>query len=461
MPNSITANVIRRHLHSIVALLALAVGSVFTPPIAAQTSSYGAEGELWSTRVGRYDDLFPAGNEVAGRNTVMSLERRSREGLETWLVPNTAGARAEEAPALVVEPTSGQVFLLWATRQGEEVAELQLTSFDGEHFGEVIEISGNTANGKTPPRLVVVRDEGREEGTTRTTVHVTWSEHEDGEDHAYYAPVILVEGEYLGWNPVVRLDSLGADPEAAGAVTATALRRPILESGTESSVVIGVPRREGSRLLTLRARSLPSELLRLADDARSHISVVGARTPDDSILSIAEEARSHISVVGARFHRGVIDYIAEQTYLEILAYGAELGPDDGEELGQQVWQRVVDSGSSLLGNERSSEELDCSVLNLGKDGPITLLDDPSDTLHQLELCTVSEHEMPELTGTLGEEPVVILSNNGRRKLIAWTVEDGLRYSLRLVDGWAEPRQAAIGDMDIDAALDLLRSSIRE
>ncbi len=442
-------------LRTLVLVLGLVVAVLGTSsaPALGQTAAISSDGTLYQVRRGKYRDLFPElEHSVPGRFRVLALDVVSGEQRVRWLVPGSEDEDPETTPAVVVEPDSGAAYLLWASEDEWGNGAFHLVGFDGEQWGEPFEVSGNTGAVKGAPQLAVTRDE-YSEGTVRTVVHLLWWEKTAEQDEeVFYSPIVLLGGEYLGWNPVLLLDAMADESATPSGDQLGLFRAPSLESGTDGrTVVVGLPERTASQLLTMRIRVLPRVLLDLADEARSHITVVGARTTEGTILSLAEQARSHVTVVGLRLHEGLIDYIASRVYMKILAFGATYTSEDIGEIGQRVHDEVIAAGASILGNELSDEELPCRIFDLGASP------EQAEPEHQVELCVVTRRNVPETGGPVR----LYVSEDATRTLVTWRTDNGeLHYRQSEGDTWSEESVAPTEDGDIERALEILRAVIR-
>lgn len=421
----------------------------------SSVATFGDEGELFEVLEGSYGSLFPGGYDAASESPVLAIRHTPAAGQsQLFLVPNTDGPELDRDPVIVHE--TGQLFLLWSSGLDAAPSELNLVAFDGQDFGEVIEVSGNPSKLKGKPRFAVTRDPYGDGALapTRTIVHLLWWEDAADSVAVLYTPVVLVEGEYLGWNPVVTLDSfdLNADDPA---LESRLFRAASIERGTDGrTVVIGLPQQRTSRLLTLRMRVLPWTLVKVADDARSQIVGIG-RSGAGSILKVADAARSQIVGIG-RMHQGVLDYVADEVYFKMLSYGASYDESDVEALGALGWQTTLLAGASILGNGLRNAELPCSTLFLG--------DEPTQqigTSHQIEVCLASDRALPSTPPDL--EHTVFVSETGENVLVAWTGAEGatVHYQESLAEDWSQEATVSTGsELSIEKALQLLSQQVR-
>ena len=267
-----------------------------------------------------------------------------------------------------------------------------------------------------------------------------------------------MEGNYIGWNPVVALNQFEAhtpeseSPLAANHRNLSLYKAANVELGSDGrTVVVSLPQYEKERLQSLRMHVLPASLNVLADEVRSHIIGAG-RGHRASILGLGDEVRSHIIGAGVTLHPGVLEYIAEKVYIEILGYGGTFDPEDLGEIADRAWISTLESGGSLLSGTEATD-LPCNLLHVGHDG-----EGRSD--HQVEICLMSDRPVPE-TGTGGHS--LLLSESGLETMVVWKdVEGNLHYvESDGPTGWAEPRALSIGEtLSFARALGALRSQAR-
>jgi hypothetical protein len=202
-------------------------------------------------------------------------------------------------------------------------------------------------------------------------------------------------------------------------------------------------------------RVLPEPLLRLADDIRARIVLIGRESDGrSSMLRIADEIRARIVLIG-RMHRGVREHIASKTYASLLSFGASYGPDDAEQIADLGWLSVIESGASILGNGLREGDLPCSILYLG-DSPAQMVG----SQHQVEICLTADRPVPE---TNRRRPhAIFVSETGEEAVVAWGGEGGaLHFRQSEGEGWSEVETVNAGGLiSAEKALRLLRQTIR-
>ena len=429
------------------------------PAASQELSSFGSDGELIEVLAGRYDTLFGDRTDALPDSEVLALQiTRSGEPAQRLLIPGSEGAAPDEPWALVGD--DGQRFLLWSTRDELGVSRLNLIGFDGSDWTDLIEVTGDPSLRKGPPRLSVTRDAYGSSvlSAARTVAHLIWWE-EDGAGDTFvrYSPVVFVGGDYLGWNPVVDLAAFDANPALEDPVANERLYEAAsVASGVDiRSVVAALPRHRSGRLLTLQMRVLPEPLLRIAEDIRARIVLIGRSTEErSSMLRIADEIRARIVLIG-RMHRGVREYIASKTYASLLAYGASYVPEEAEQIGDLGWLSVIESGASILGNGLREGDLPCSILYLG-DSPAEMVGSE----HQVEICLTSDRPAPETDPRRPHS--IFVSETGEEALVAWEGEDGaLHFRESAGESWSEVQTVNTGGLvSAEKALRLLRQTVR-
>lgn len=412
--------------------------------------AFGNEGELFHVKAGTYAELFAkeaGAGELPPATPVLALEVVAAEGsVKRWLVPGSEGPSVDRLSATVYERESGRLFLLWDSKIAPTLSRLNLVGFGDGAWTEVVEISGDPLPLKGDPRLAVTRDsydvtgfgqEGLADPLTRTVLHVVWWEESPGVDQVYYAPVIFLNGEFLGWNPVVALNDYDTSAPLDVPSEGTPLfELPVVDSGTDfRSVVVAMANPATGRFLTLEVRVLPAVLSILANSTVQEILEIGNDLEDGSIQSLAGAAKGHIVGMGARLHAGVRSYLAERAALQIQLFGERFTRDDLPVIAKEVRGVLVDEGASFLGREFRGFDYGggCGSLHLALDPSLD-----EQYLHELEICVVSDRPLPEVGGAA---TTVIVSEAGEEALVAWVEGDALLYRQSTAAGWSQVRTA--------------------
>ncbi|HVS15454.1 MAG TPA: hypothetical protein VMV46_16135 [Thermoanaerobaculia bacterium] len=439
-------------------LLLLAATLPATARSQVPLSAFGADGELIEVLAGRYADLFGERTDALPDSEVLALEITAPGAApERLLIPGTENEAPDQAWALVGD--AEQQFVLWSTRNTFGESVFQLVGFDGESWTDLIEISGDPTPRKSPPRLSITRDAYGSSvlSAPRTVVHLLWWEDDRGEAVARYTPVIFVGGSYLGWNPVVDLGAFDGNQAATESLGSDELYRAAdLDSGADvRSVVVALPRQRSGRLLTMQMRVLPEPLLKLADEIRARIVLIGrAADGRGSMLRLADEIRARIVLIG-RMHQGVREYVADKAYAALLSYGVSYVPEEAQQVADLGWLSVIQAGASILGNGLRDTSLPCSILYLGGD-PTQMVG----SRHQVEICLTSDRPVPETEP--GREHTIFVSESGEEALVAWEGEDGaLHFRESDGEGWGDAQTVNVGGLTSrEKALRILRQSVR-
>ena len=183
------------------AILALTFGSgvlqaADSPPV------LGKSGDVYQVATGTYGDLFPDGSQASADAEVLRLEARRGSGtVEHHVVPGSESDDSDRTPSLFFDATTGRLYVVWSSSNASTLTRINLASFDGGLWSETIEVSGNIYSEKSAPRLAVTHDRFElaggtaGESSTRTVLHVVWSEDTTDGEKVMYAPVVLVDGE--------------------------------------------------------------------------------------------------------------------------------------------------------------------------------------------------------------------------------------------------------------------------
>ena len=424
----------RRLELSLAAVLTLATAAL--PLSAAQHSAvFGRAGEVYKVRAGSYGELFPNGQATAANDSVLAVDI-ARPGAVTQrvLVPDSSGAAVDEEPSLFFDDPSGSLYLIWQARSAGNLAQIVLDRFDGTSWSDVTEISGAPAPLKGRPQLAVTRMTYRavagEAEHTITTLHVIWWEEGQPVEAAYYTPVVLEDGVYLGWNPVFRLNDIDRSDfaEDGDPSTRALFRSPAMDSGRDaSSVVLGFANPRTARLVTMEFAALPLELSRLGDEVRSHI--IGAGTYD--LGQIAGAVRSHIIGAGSVAHASVLSYLADQAVARILN-ATGLAALDLRWLADDVRSHIIGAGAEALLANR---------LDPGKPTSIRLIELPSSPdsglpSHLIALRAVTARPLPAVDSN---DVTVHVSATGEGVLVTWWDGRRLHYRESDGDGWTDVR----------------------
>lgn len=452
-------------------LLAMALGLALAGPVAAGPArdvSVGGDGELYVVREGAYGELFPEQGLADPGNSALALDvTRPDASSERFLVPETETAYVDDSASILFEDESETLYLLWQTKINVIHSRLNLIGFREGEWTEPIEISGNPFGWKSSPQLAVTRDtfrtdepDGSPRTWQRTVVHLIWWEEGAGfEPLVYYSPVVLLDGVYTGWNPVLRLDELevAAEVDVFSMLNHPLARVPRIESGRNGqSVAIGFVHPQTGALATVTAEILPGEFGFIADRVRHQIIEIGRESQPDQPGSLAEKVRHQIIEIGNRLglHPSVPSYAAQLAGSEIE--GAAAG-EDPVSLADKVRHQIIEIGARMTdrGYDRGRTTRKLQVLetqNAEADGV------PPPNL--IRLILASARPAP---ATGDGENAMFLSKDGREVVVSWQEEGGgVYYRESRGEGWSGVRSLSLGDdLDRSRALQILEQRADE
>lgn len=426
-------------------LFALGVLVAGSAAAAERQAALGGGGEVYTVAAGSYGTLFAGGAAAAADDTVLALDvARPDAAVERLLVPKTAGGEVEDSPALVYEEASDSLFLVWRSIVNQIHPVLYLASFKDGEWGEVIEVVGNPFAAKSAPQLAVTRDEfrfaggdGVERSVRRTVLHLVWWEAGGDGDKVNYAPILLLNGAYVGWNPIYSLGELDrpAVETTIGGVTEQLLQAPRVQAGrNDHSVVVSFANPATGRLLVVEASLLAGELSALADGLKAHLIGGGFKLTADA-GTVADELRAHINSGGYRLHRGVLTFIGDDLKAHLIGGGFKHGSKSA--LAAAVRARVIEAGAGVLEHgvqaataaATAGEPAAQRIEELVQDGqtptagPVSLL----------QLRVLANRPAPHT----GAAPTTIYSSvDGRANTIAWVMGPEIRYIETQGAGWS-------------------------
>lgn len=413
-----------------VGVLSLGGPALGAPALAAQPQQLvlGSDGTVYRLLEGAYGDLFPEGGETHADHPVLALDVQRAEGVtERWLVPGTESVDPEGSSSVVLERNLG-VYVLWETLFNGLHPQLHLTSFDGVEWSEVIEISNGPFSYKGSPQLEVTREHGRNaDEPDRTVLHVTWWEESGGAVLKRYAPIIIQDGSYIGWSPVIGLGGLlAADPEAELYDVPGLEHVLTLRSGkNERTVMVGFLNPSTHRLSAVEIEVLPGALGSLADGARAHIVILGSSVKTHGEL--AQGVKEKLLELGHDFHQATLSYIAGEVAARVAESPDELTLQGIESIADQARAHIVILGSQF-GPDGLVNAGEPQILEIGQSsaggGPF----------HYVKVSVVADLEAPEVGGPAE----LILSESGQSMILSWEEEGAIHYLENIEEGWSEP-----------------------
>lgn len=455
--------------------LTLGLGLAALPAAASHgEATLGSEGEIYMVRTGTYGDLFSGSSRYDRKTPVLALDIvRPDVPVERLLVPDTENEAVESMPSLLFEETTGTAFLVWESRINYHPI-LMLSGFDGTTWSKPIMIVSNPFADKTSPDVAITHDTYEEPGQDgkplvhhRTILHVIWSEENgSGLRETFYTPVIFEDGVFVGLHGVVNLNGIGALTMSASASTVPGglIASPRIESGRDrSTVVVAFASDVTQQLVSLEIDVLPTQLARLADDARAYIIDLGARAtaPGQEIKGIAEDARAYIIDLGAKrgFQPEVARSIGDLVRDHIAGDGAPQpgggGAGDFKVIGDKARAYIIDLGAKLSGRglRTASSSVPSTVENVEFDG-----DSEEGASHFIQFRLAASLPLPQV-GT--EQVEMFLSETGQDVIVSWTEGNRLRYRQSQDGDWSETRELRLGGgLDLAQAYQILSRKVR-
>jgi len=463
-----------RTLHTSICAFGLGL-ALAAAAFAGHDTALGSDGTVYQVRTGLYGDLFPTGKATDKTSMVVALDvTKPGAPAQRLLVPGTDGSEVESSPSVVFEDDSQTVFLLWESAINIHPI-LELSGFDGTRWLPSITVTGNPFAVKTSPQLVITRDSydladagGNSTTRHRTILHLLWQEAGTGTQvQTFYTPIIINDGQYLGWNPLYNLDDFLPAPAASAAAPAdvqTAVSgAPLIQGGRdERTVVVAFASTARGQMATVEIDVLPEQLMQLADQARSHIIDIGRASYPNDLPGLAEKARSHIIDIGRAFHSEIGTSIADQVKADILADTS----GDLMALATKARSHIIDIGSKLSGRglrpTASDDQTAPQIVEIDATPFARAAVIPPDATqfpyHLLQIRTVDTWPAPRVgPGTVR----LFVSQSGEDLIVAWAQADRLLYRNSQNGGWSDARTLLFSDsLNLQKSYDVLDQRIR-
>ena len=463
---------------AVVTLLALLLSSG-AAQAAGSTPVLGHSGDIYHVTVGTYGELFPDGTQASTDAEVLRLEARRGSGtIEHYVVPGSEADDSDKTPSLSFDASTGQLYVVWSSNSNSTLTRINLASFDGSEWSDTIEVSGNIYSTKSAPRVAVTHDrfelaEGSSgESSTRTVLHVVWSEDTTDGEKTMYAPVVLIDGELAStWRRVHRLNDYVSqelvDDPFEGEVPEKLLKAPTVDTGAEpNAVVIGFADSDTGAFLQLELSTPAVELAELAGSLADHLDSTNLceRIENDeegAITSVAEAARVHIVLVGRRIRSRVLSPLALDVKNVLIDRAANLCTEDGlTGVSSAARVHIVLVGArSQAGDLLEETTSDNSHVLLAAAQPVG--DDYVQHLARLQVK--SERAAP----TVGDgQPTIFVSPTGTGAVVVWESETSMTYVETVAgasadDAWSESFSLQIGDdLSRSEAFSILRDRAR-
>jgi hypothetical protein len=451
---------VRRSIVSALGALALLLLAV--APLAAQQATLGADGALYTARVGTYGSFFPRGRTYAADANVLILEVQKPDGERTrWLAPGAETVAPDAVPFLLWEDSSRRLFMVWEGFTHIHSA-VRLASFDGANWSDPLEISGNPFTKKSSPRLAItresyVRDDGHGAvAGIRTVLHIVWYEDDYGDVQVLYAPLALDNGTPPRLlPPIFELGQFVPAATAAGtAPSSSLLRSPrVVAAADQKSVLIALVDDATDQLATLRVDVLPVELSAVADDLQHFFEVEENDPCRGDLTALAERARAHLVVVGTRFSAYARGYMADAVREWLTASrNGECAAGGRSALAERARAHLVVIGRRALrevivsASEESSYVLSFDAAQVGVRADLSL------SLQRVALS-------PPALSTGATR--IHIGGLGHRTLVSWLAGRQLYYQENDGTAWLPRQSLALSDsFTLDQAYALLDGKAR-
>ncbi len=435
----------------------------------------GTSGDVYQVAIGTYGELFPGESETSASAEVLRLEARRGSGaVENYLVPGSESDDSDRTPSLFFDASAGRLYVVWSSSNASTLTRINLASFDGSQWSDTIEVSGNIYSEKSSPRLAVTHDRfelaggSGGESSTRTVLHVVWSEDTSDGDKVMYAPVVLVDGQLAStWRRVHRLndyvsEDLAEDPFSTH-VAEKLSAAPAIDAGTETNaVVIGFADSDTGALVQLELSTPATELSELADSLADHIdsSNLCERIENEgpgAITSVAAAARAHIVIFGRRIRSQARGFLASEAERVVTRRAEALCAEGGlQSVSSEARAHIVIFGArsqdgDLLEEATAGDNyvLLAAAQELGDDY----------VQHLARLQVRSERVAP----TIGEgEPTILVSPNGTGAIVVWENGNTLTYvETATSEAWSSSHSLQIGSsLSRSEAYSMLRDRAR-
>ena len=462
---------------AILMLLALVLGTAALHA-AGSAPVLGKGGDIYQVTVGTYGELFPESVDATDDAEVLRLEARRGSGtVEHHLVPGSEADDSDRTPSLFFDASTGRLYVVWSSNNDSTLTRINLASFDGSEWSDTIEVSGNIYSNKSAPRLAVTHDrfelaEGTSgESSTRTVLHVVWSENTTDGEKVMYAPVVLIDGELAStWRRVHRLNDYVSpeliDDPFGGEVPASLLKAPTVDAAAESNaVVIGFADSDSGAFVQLELSTPAVELAELADSLADHLDATNLceRIQNDetnAITSVAAAARHHIVLVGRRIRSRVLSSLADDVKNVLTSRATELCENGGlTSVSSAARHHIVLVGArSQAGDLLEETTAGDSHILLAAAQPVG----DGYVQHLARLQVKSERAAPAIGSG---QPTIFVSPKGTGAVVVWESGSSLAYVETATDeadtAWSESYSLQLDDdLSRSEAYSILRERAR-
>lgn len=413
----------------------------------------GNQGTILKVHSGSYGELFHDGNESPSENSVLALDVLRPSGLERFLVPTTGNRELEEISALYFGKDSGLTYLLWEGLVNGAHPFVNLASFDGSQWSDVIAIAGSVFADKGSADLVIVPESDpvpkaahSDMPSKRTVIYVVWKEitpSGGGED--FLVPIILEDGEYIGWRQVFNLSDLlhsadgladnhgkghGGRPLAALDPNLEDILK-IQPSAKGNAIVVGFISLETGQFVTLEFEMLPLALSAMAERVKELI--IHYSESSTTVEDLISQVQTGILNDGSEFHPSILEYLANQL-ADLLSEHSSVAAATAPSVLDKTGVYMIGVGARV----RRKGLVDLEPLGIYSLGQTSSGEPP---YHYLKVSKVAEREAPEVDGKAS----LFLSRTGDHALVAWTAESKVYYRETEGAAWGERQSVELRD----------------
>ena len=468
----------RSYLTTLLLLLALPAQAELS------TSALGNAGELHRVRAGVAGDLLPGDGSLSSETPVLVLEIAPADGEVTpMLVPGTDDPRVESQARLWYEPRAGSTILIWHSA-GPEDLRVDFATYGEAGWSEIHSVVGDDVapiGFAEAPLAAVTRDAfdlELEDGTalhaTRSVIHLLYRA---ASGSAHYAPLVFVEGAWVGWLESLDLGATyllapetgAGDPagqEPGFELTGDLERALSLQVAPEDrSVIAAFANPESDRLGALQIGLRPLALELLGDHVREEIYAQAELYDPEAPSAFADKIRAELIVFGYRLelHPGIVDFASDRVGDWIETAAPDYGLEGFESLGEDARELAIHLAGTVTATVVDDPATGEEILELELGELLEQLEG-STLAKVLEIEVRSDRPAPAVGAGAA---AIFPSRDGEDLLVAWKAEDSARIhyveSRGDRDGgrWSEERTLAIGDkVDLLQAIELLERKIR-
>lgn len=427
---------------------------------APPTALLGSEGEIY--RLVRM-------HASSGDPYLLLTVQRVSGTTEMAVVPETEGPGNENSPYLIYDHGSQTVFLAWEERVNYIHSLIRLVGYRDGQWTQVIEVSEGSFGFKGEPRLAATQDsfavalpDGGTRVVARTVLHVVWVEERSEGQLVAYAPVTLLDGQYVGQRRIFDLASLVVTEEPVAADLWSAAAPAVAAGADDHSIIVGLIDPDSGRLASLRVTMLSGEISMIADELRGHLIDVGVhhdwQTPE-GLTRLADELRGHLIDVGYRLDPQILRQVADGLRGHLIDVGARYAPDELRRLANDLRGHLIDVGFRLdSGGLRrvasASSGVVIEVAPLDESG-----EEIASSMTQIAEITVTGEWVRPNEAVAGS--TLLISRSGQAALLSWTDGQAVYYRETFGDEWSPVVRLPLGDtLDAEQASGLLQDRIR-